>query len=58
MVIRISNNKGQIIRTNATSKPAGTSLIDIPLNALAAGTYYISVFNGDRLLGTRELIKL
>lgn len=58
LLIRIFNNKGQEVSVIKKSKTAGTATFDISLMRFAKGKYYVSVYNGNKLIGTKELVKL
>jgi serine protease AprX len=59
IVIRIFNSEGQLISTLNKSKLAGTTFFDnISLIRLAKGKYYVSVYDGNKLVATKTLIKL
>lgn len=54
--IRVFNAKGQLIST--ISQPAASSLIEITSSRWAKGKYYVTLYKGDQLITTKELIKL
>jgi hypothetical protein len=57
--IRIFNATGQLVFSLNKSKLAGTAFFDnISLAKFSQGKYYITVYDGMKLLGTKELIKL
>jgi hypothetical protein len=58
LVIRIVNNKGQVVSVIRNSKGSGTTTFELPSAYLASGQYYVSVFNDEKLIVTKELIKL
>lgn len=58
LVIRISNNKGQVITTDRKTKGTGTVTFDLPSYQMASGKYYVSVYNNEKIIATKELIKL
>lgn len=58
LVIRVTNNKGQVISVIRNSKGSGTSTFELPSAYLASGQYYVSVYNNEKLIATKELIKL
>jgi serine protease AprX len=59
IVIRIFNSEGQVMSILNKSKLAGTAFFDkISLIRLAKGEYYVSVYDGNKLLSTKKLIKL
>jgi hypothetical protein len=58
LTIRVFTSKGELVSVLHTSKQSGTALIDIPIQLLAKAKYYVSVYNGDTRIGTKELVKL
>jgi hypothetical protein len=58
MPIVVYDEKGSIVSQVSESKGTGRKTIVIPVDRLAAGTYYIRVFNGEQVIGTAELVKL
>ncbi|MGZ3852849.1 MAG: S8/S53 family peptidase [Flavisolibacter sp.] len=59
LVIRIFNSTGQLMVSLDKSKAAGTVFFnDISLARLSKGKYYVNVYNDNKLLATKELIKL
>ncbi|HEY0067837.1 MAG TPA: S8 family serine peptidase, partial [Flavisolibacter sp.] len=58
LTIRIVNAKGQLVSSIRKSKPGGPASFDIPIHHLASGKYFVSVYDGQKLLATRELVKL
>ncbi|MGZ3881607.1 MAG: T9SS type A sorting domain-containing protein, partial [Flavisolibacter sp.] len=59
LVIRIFNSTGQLMASLNKSKAAGTAFFnDISLVRLSKGKYYVNVYNENKLLATKELIKL
>ena len=58
LVIRIINNKGQTISVIRNSKGSGTTTLELPSAYLASGQYYVSIYNDEKLIVTKELIKL
>ena len=58
LVIQVSNNKGQVVSVIRNSKSTGTATFELPSAYLANGKYYVSIYNNDKLLETKELIKL
>jgi serine protease AprX len=58
LTVRLFNNKGQLVEDLKRTKGPGAISIDIPLAHLAAGKYYVVVYDGGRILATKELIKL
>lgn len=58
LVIRIFDSKGQEVSKLNRSKTSGTASFDISLVRFAKGKYYVSVYNGNKLIATKELVKL
>lgn len=58
MTIRISDAKAAVVYMAKESKTAGSKTIQLPVNRLSSGTYYISIYNGTKLLDTVEMIRL
>jgi serine protease AprX len=58
LTIRIVNAKGQLVSSIRKSKPGGPASFDIPIHHLASGKYFVSVYDGQKLMATRELVKL
>ncbi len=58
LVISITNSKGQTVAVLNKSKSIGTVTINVPVAKLARGKYYVSIYNDQKLLATKELIKL
>lgn len=58
MPIAVYDMRGQLILQMQESKPAGRSIITLPVAKLAGGRYVVEVFNGTRELGSAEWIKL
>ena len=58
MPVRIYDTKGSLVFSQKSSKGSGKKTIELTISQLQAGKYYISVYNGQKLLGTAELIKL
>jgi serine protease AprX len=58
LIINITNNKGQLISVIRNSKMPGTVSFELPSAYLASGKYYVSIYNGEKLIATKELIKL
>lgn len=55
--IVISNISGQVVKRINTNKGPGETSFEISLVNLAAGTYYISVFEGQKRIGVKEMVK-
>ncbi|RYZ30918.1 MAG: T9SS type A sorting domain-containing protein [Chitinophagaceae bacterium] len=58
LVIRIANTKGQILTTERKTKGTGTTSFDFSTYQWASGKYYVSFYNNEKVIGTKELIKL
>jgi len=59
ITIRIFNSEGQLMRSINKSKAAGTVFFDnISLIRFAKGKYYVSVYDGSKLIAAKELLKL
>lgn len=58
LIIRIINAAGEEVALSHRPKPAGTSMFDLSIGYLAAGKYFISVYDGGQLIATQELLKL
>jgi serine protease AprX len=59
ITIRIFSNNGQLISEQKKSKPAGAMYFDtISSIKFSKGKYYVSVYDGNRLIATKKLIKL
>lgn len=58
MTIYIVDAKGSLISQQKDAKGSGKKTISLPVSRLAAGKYYITVYNGQQVTGTAELIKL
>lgn len=57
-VIRISNSFGQVVAIHRKNKPQGLMNFTIPIEHLASGKYYVSVYEGSKLLITKSLLKI
>lgn len=59
ILIRIFNGNGQLISEIKRSKPAGTMYFDtISSMKYPKGTYFVSMYDGDKLIVTKKLVKL
>lgn len=54
--IIVYNASGQVVLKRREIKPSGTYNYTIDAQALAAGKYFISVYNGNDLMDTKEVI--
>jgi serine protease AprX len=58
MPITIYDAKGRLVMQLNQSKNTGKKTIDLSVERLSKGKYYIKVMNGQKTIGTVELIKL
>lgn len=58
MPITVFDGKGRLVMQLANAKGTGRKTIDININKLGNGKYYIKVLNGQKTIGTAELLKL
>jgi hypothetical protein len=58
LVIRIVNMNGQLVATIKRTKPQGIANFTIEIPALSRGQYFVSVYDRNELLATKELMKL
>lgn len=58
LVIRVANTKGQIVTTERKTKGTGTTSFDFSTYQWASGKYYVSFYNNEKIIATKELIKL
>lgn len=58
LYIRITDAKGSMMEWIQKSKGSGNTSFDIPAGKLASGKYFVSVYDGNRLLGTKQIVKL
>lgn len=58
LIILIFDSKGQEVSKLSRSKLSGTVLFDVSLVQFSKGKYYVSIFNGNKLIVTKELVKL
>jgi hypothetical protein len=58
MPVIIHDGKGRMMKQWNDSKTVGRKTIDIDISRFASGKYYINVFNGQKSIGTVELMKL
>jgi hypothetical protein len=57
-VIRISNSFGQVVAIHRKNKPQGLINYTIPIENLASGKYFVSVYEDNKLLVTKPLLKI
>jgi len=58
MPILIYNMSGRLVQRIQESKGSGKKIIDLSVNKLAKGKYFINVYNKNVLIGTAEFIRL
>jgi serine protease AprX len=58
MPILIYNMNGRLVQRLQESKAAGKKVLDVSVNKLARGKYFINVYNKNVLIGTAEFIRL
>jgi len=58
LLIRVVDANGKTVMLERRSKTIGTTTFDFPAYGLSRGKYFVSLFNNDKHLGTRELLKL
>jgi hypothetical protein len=58
MPVAMYDTKGRLIMQLKLSKGTGRMTTDLPVGKLAKGKYYIKVLNGQKTIGTAELLKL
>jgi serine protease AprX len=56
MQIRITDAAGRIVSNFTRNKAEGMSFIPVPANHLAQGKYFVSIYNQQKLIGTKELL--
>lgn len=58
MPVALYDAKGSMLMQLKESKGSGKKTIEIPANSLPKGKYYIKVWDGSKVLGAAELIRL
>ena len=58
MTISIHDAGGRLMHTIKSSKPIGKKIIELRYLRLTMGKYYITVYNGKKMISTAEWIKL
>ena len=58
LTLRVVNSAGQTVYRLRTQKSAGPAAFDIPLQHLAAGKYFLSIYNDEQLIATEGFLKL
>jgi serine protease AprX len=56
MQIRITDAAGRIVSNFTRSKAEGMSFIPVAAHHLAQGKYFVSIYNQQKLIGTKELL--
>jgi len=58
LLIRVFNTKGQVVTSERKTKGTGTTSFDFSTYQWASGKYYVSFYNNEKIISTKELIKL
>jgi len=58
MPILVYNMNGRLVQRLQESKGSGKKIIDLSVNKLAKGKYFINVYNKNMLIGTAEFMRL
>jgi hypothetical protein len=58
MPVAVYDSKGNLVMQLKETKTSGQKAINLQVSKLAKGKYYIKVFNGQKSIGTVELLKL
>jgi hypothetical protein len=58
LLIRVVNEQGQEMRRMKKSKTSGTASFSLPMQSFARGKYYVMVYDNNKLLSTKELVRL
>ncbi|MEK7226182.1 MAG: T9SS type A sorting domain-containing protein, partial [Bacteroidota bacterium] len=58
MPIAVYDSKGRLMMQLSSSKGTGKKTIELVIDGLAKGKYYIKVLNGVKTIGTAEMLKL
>lgn len=56
--IRTTDAKGSLVSVVRKTKTSGTASFTIPTYHLARGKYFVSIYNGEKRIATKELLKL
>ena len=56
--IRLINSRGQTIQLLKKSKSGGPASFELGVKQIAIGNYYISIYDGNKLVAVKELVKL
>lgn len=58
MPVAVYDSKGRLMMQLSSSKGTGKKTIELAIDGLAKGKYYIKVLNGTKTIGTAEMLKL
>ncbi|RYY66947.1 MAG: T9SS type A sorting domain-containing protein [Chitinophagaceae bacterium] len=58
VLIVVTDAIGKQVHQQKWSAAAGSTLVPVSVSKFASGKYFVSVYAGGRLIGTRELVKL
>jgi hypothetical protein len=58
MPVAVYDGKGRLVMQLKYAKASGKKTIELDIDRLAKGKYYIKVFNNQKAVGTAELLKL
>ncbi|TCZ67337.1 S8 family serine peptidase [Flaviaesturariibacter aridisoli] len=58
LLIVVTDAIGKQVHQQKWSAAAGSTLVPVSVSKFASGKYFVSVYAGGRLIGTRELVKL
>jgi hypothetical protein len=58
MPITIYDIKGSLVMRLNSSKATGKAKIDLPVSVLAAGKYFVNIYDNNKLIGKTEFLKL
>lgn len=58
LTIRIIDGIGHTVFVQKSSKQSGTTTIDVPAYRLSPGKYYVSLYNGEKLIKTKPFLRL
>jgi serine protease AprX len=58
MAVMVYDAKGRLVMQLKSSKNSGRKTIDLTIDRMGKGKYYIKVFNGQKAIGTAEMLRL
>jgi len=58
MLVSVYDAKGSLVMQIKDAKGTGRKTIDLNISRLSKGKYYINVLNGQKIIGTAEMIRL